>query len=306
MRNRRRSMRSGSVAGALILIVLGFLWLLNNLGYLPPGFWYNIWRFWPVILIIVGLDLALRGFSNWFALPVLLLAVVAIVGAILLVTPSLPTMGTVTESLSQELADLSQARIHLQVDRGILHVGGLGERSDQLIEGQFSHDGSIVIEREFSASSGSGDLKLADRYEAFFPFWFFLKDTRNDWTVELTSRIPLELEVDADDSQLDLNLNDLVLEAVSVELDDCTGEIAVPSSGGRNVSLSLDGSDLTVRIPADVAARVQLQLDDSELSIDSSRFTKISETEYASPEYAETETRLDLMVKAEDSSITVQ
>ncbi len=314
-RQRPRGVRRGSVTGALILIVLGFLWLLNNLGYLPGDIWHNLWRFWPVILILLGVDIALRGFPTWFALPVLLLVVVVVVGAVLLVAPTLPAEEIVTESLSQELAGLSQAQVQLEMDGGTLHVQRLEDQSQQLMNGEFTHSSNVVIQQEFSEASGRGNLRLADRYEAFFPF-FFLAGMRNDWSVDLTPLIPLELELDADAGpfeplgsshcQLDVILNDLVLDDFKAELDDCEGEVALPSSDGLSASVNLDGSELTVSIPSDVGARVELDLDDTELTIDSSRFMKISDNEYVSREYDEAETRLDLTLRATDSSVSIR
>ncbi len=314
-RERPRGVRRGSVTGALILIVLGFLWLLNNLGYLPGDIWHNLWRFWPVILILLGVDVALRGFPTWFALPVLLVVVVVVVGAVLLVAPTLPAEEIVTQSLSQELAALSQARIQLEMDGGTLHVQRLEDQSQQLMKGGFTHSSNIVIQQEFSEASGRGNLRLADRYEAFFPF-IFLAGMRNDWTVDLTPLIPLELELDADAGpfaplgssycRLDVILNDLVLEIFTAELDDCKGHVALPSSDGLAASLNLDESELTVSIPNDVGASIKLNLDDTELTVDSSRFMKISDNQYVSRQYDEAESRLDLTLRATDSSVSIR
>ena len=52
-------MRSKSIVGALVLIVLGVLFLLSNFGWLPRlGPLFAQW--WPVILIIVGVYLLVR------------------------------------------------------------------------------------------------------------------------------------------------------------------------------------------------------------------------------------------------------
>lgn len=41
-------------AGGLVLILLGVLLLLQNLGLFS---WDSLWRFWPVALIAAGLSL---------------------------------------------------------------------------------------------------------------------------------------------------------------------------------------------------------------------------------------------------------
>jgi len=56
-------MRSKSRIGAYILIGLGIIFLLSNLGWLPPlHSLMALW--WPIILIIVGLWLLLRHKSS--------------------------------------------------------------------------------------------------------------------------------------------------------------------------------------------------------------------------------------------------
>lgn len=51
-------MRSKSIVGALVLIVLGTLFLLSNLGYIPHlGQLFARW--WPLILIAVGVSMLL-------------------------------------------------------------------------------------------------------------------------------------------------------------------------------------------------------------------------------------------------------
>jgi len=52
-------MRSRSKFGAIVLIVLGVLFLLSNLGWIPRlGPLFAQW--WPVILIIVGISLLIQ------------------------------------------------------------------------------------------------------------------------------------------------------------------------------------------------------------------------------------------------------
>ena len=57
--NRELRMRHRSMTAALILIVLGVLFLLSNFGWLPRlGPLFAQW--WPLILVIVGVSLLIR------------------------------------------------------------------------------------------------------------------------------------------------------------------------------------------------------------------------------------------------------
>jgi len=47
----------GNIIAALVLIVVGTLFLLRNLGFEVPGLGHLISTWWPAILIVVGVSL---------------------------------------------------------------------------------------------------------------------------------------------------------------------------------------------------------------------------------------------------------
>ena len=55
-----------SFFGPILLITIGLIFLGNNLGLIPGEGWELIWRLWPVLLIIGGLnDLVRREGVAW-------------------------------------------------------------------------------------------------------------------------------------------------------------------------------------------------------------------------------------------------
>ncbi len=58
--------RSGVLTAGLILIAIGLVFLLNN--FYPISAWRLIGRYWPVILIIIGLR-KLYGYFTWQEIP---------------------------------------------------------------------------------------------------------------------------------------------------------------------------------------------------------------------------------------------
>jgi hypothetical protein len=56
-------MKSKSAIGAYILIGLGIIFLLSNLGWLPP-LRSLMAQWWPIILIIVGVLVLIRRSSG--------------------------------------------------------------------------------------------------------------------------------------------------------------------------------------------------------------------------------------------------
>lgn len=55
-------MRSRNVAWGLVLVAIGALMLLGNLGY-GGVYWDVLWRLWPAILIYTGLVRVLEYFG---------------------------------------------------------------------------------------------------------------------------------------------------------------------------------------------------------------------------------------------------
>ena len=80
VRPRRRGF---SVLGPAILIGLGIIFLLNSLDLVPWSTWATLWRFWPIILILLGVQVILgRMGAGWgVSLLAAVLLVVVVVGA---------------------------------------------------------------------------------------------------------------------------------------------------------------------------------------------------------------------------------
>ena len=52
---------------ALLIIAAGVVLLLQNLGILKWELWIEIWRFWPVVLIAVGVSLIFGRRLPWLS-----------------------------------------------------------------------------------------------------------------------------------------------------------------------------------------------------------------------------------------------
>jgi len=73
--------------GALILISVGIILLLNNFGVLPWSVWSVLFKFWPLILVSLGIKTAFGERSIIYTLSIILL-LFAIFYSITAVSPS--------------------------------------------------------------------------------------------------------------------------------------------------------------------------------------------------------------------------
>ena len=67
--NEKSSFRIGGLrsvpVSALVLVALGVLLLLQTTGVVSWGVWFNLWPFWPVLIIAFGVGLVFRRSIPW-------------------------------------------------------------------------------------------------------------------------------------------------------------------------------------------------------------------------------------------------
>lgn len=64
--------------GATLLVTLGITLLLNNFGVIPWSIWQVLWHFWPLLIIMAGLEM-IAGTSSFAKTIVTLLGILLII-----------------------------------------------------------------------------------------------------------------------------------------------------------------------------------------------------------------------------------
>ena len=64
----------------IFLLFLGIVFLLQTFNVLPWGLWGTLWRFWPVLLIIAGLNILMRRYNIWLVSALILALLLACLG----------------------------------------------------------------------------------------------------------------------------------------------------------------------------------------------------------------------------------
>ena len=57
--------RGGGSFFGLIVIFFGMVFLLNNLGIVPWSVWDGLWKFWPLLLVFIGIRMLIG--HNWLS-----------------------------------------------------------------------------------------------------------------------------------------------------------------------------------------------------------------------------------------------
>ncbi len=67
-------MKTGKIVWGMIYIFIGSIFLLDNFNVID-FYWVSLWRFWPVIFIMIGTNMLLSRFGNQKAVPALVAAI---------------------------------------------------------------------------------------------------------------------------------------------------------------------------------------------------------------------------------------
>jgi hypothetical protein len=256
--------------GALVLMGLGIIFLLDNLGVLPGSAWGYIW---PLMLITLGLTF-------------------------LVVRPSGQLESV---AASQPLEGASQARIHVKHGAGRLIVDA-GGHDGNLLAGTFG--GGLHQMARHAGASLDVDLAAAPPAWAVWP-WQLWASGMMDWQMHVNPDVPLalELETGASDSRLDfshLHVTELALKTGASATD-----LTLPAAAGAtSASIEAGIASVHITVPSGVAARVRGTMGLGALNVNTGRFPRRGDT-YESDDFASTPNRVDLMVRGGLGEVSV-
>ena len=254
----------------IFLLFLGVVFLLQTLNILPWGLWEILWRFWPVLIIIVGLGILLRRYNVWLVSLLVLAIIGACLGIAIWQYGLSPALGMV--SYSESLGNMERAQIEVDFTAGDIHIGSLSPGSPNFVEVASevrNSDGSMNV--DFHQQDGVGTLRLSiGRVNR--PFW---GGDGIRWEVNFTRNIPLTLNIKSAVSNTELYLSELKVTELRLDVDAGNCKVMMPSSTGTTYAyIKSDVANLEVNVPDGVAAKIRLDTDLSASDVDESRFPK--------------------------------
>lgn len=298
--------RGSSLVGPMLLIGVGALLLLNNFNILSWSLWEMASRLWPMVLIAVGLDLVVGRRS---ALGSLLVAgaTFALLGAgVWYYAPEFRASAGLTgadEAISQPLEGADRADVQISGSVGTLQVNA-SEASETLIEGQIDLAGNERVEQNFSMEGETAQYTLRSQGPSGFNFFNFRNAEARTWNLALNPDVPMALTLDAGVGRSILDLSKLDLTRLDVNLGTGEAVITLPSEGEFEADVEGGVGELTIRIPEGMAARIRVEqgLGDVDVSGD---FERDDDT-YISPNYDESEHRVDLEVNIGVGTVRIE
>jgi hypothetical protein len=249
-----------SITGGLLIIVIGVVFLLINL-HPELELWPIAFRYWPVILIVIGLGKIWDAFQmrNAPGAPGdrndagVSVGVLVLIGLLIFAAWHGRGRGIVLqESQTVELQGAKSVTANLELPTGTLNVSGGGSH---LLDANFRYrqrDGRPYA--NYSVSNGEGALEISQDS----PSHTHLAGSGNDWQLRFADDIPLDMTVEIGAGTGVLRTNGLSLNHLEVKIG--AGQLNLDLTGPRKSDLHVDiqggvGSGI-IRVPKDVGARI--------------------------------------------------
>jgi hypothetical protein len=245
--------RRGSFTFPILLLALGVLLLLSNLGVLSWGAWQEIVRLWPVFLIALGIDLlfARRGGRGWIGGAILV--IVVLFAAMAIFDAAAPAGWTVREqaAIEEALQGATTAEVSLVCGAGPVRISA-GSDPTLLASGTADLRWDEDLERSREDSEGRAVLRV--ERSAHFPFHVVRSGGRFD--LVLNPAVLLELDVRMGAGSAYLDLSGLTLRRVEVRAGAGDTTVVLPARGTVTARVEGGVGQVTVLVPEGVALRV--------------------------------------------------
>lgn len=247
------------VVWPLLWICVGLFFLAANFGYLGPVSVFSLLGLWPLLLIILGIEIAVAGRRPIAALAAQVL-VIAVGLAIVTVNPI--TAGGIfpfyvggsdaprSSTVEVPRSDVQAMTLRLSAGAGTYRLSG---RATALVHAESDHDDLRL--RGADRTGGRIDVRI-DQGPTSNGFQFG-PSAASHVIVALASDIPTSLTVDAGAGQFTIDTSDVRVTDARISVGAAALHVVLPRPTGEvPFTISAGASSIVIEIPDGVEARI--------------------------------------------------
>ena len=307
--------RSGSLLAGPLLVLLGVLLLLTATGTASFGIWLRLFDFWPVLLVLIGVELVFA--EKPISVRVGLISLV-LLGAVLIAFATLPQY--------EPAEPLRVSYLLPAADVDTLHLSAGFFGGELAVTSETPFDGSLAalmaadfsdrparIIRDQSESEVAIELLSAGPYLrrshvdglASFNASVSFPVGLADWALMLSPDTEVEIDIDSFVADLDLDLRNVNVRRVSIEGAVADLIIHLPINAGETqVEIAAGVADVELVVADSVAALINVDSPFGSTQIDQDRFVNAQDG-YRSIGYSEAENRVNVNIESFSANVTV-
>ncbi|MFW5713045.1 MAG: LiaI-LiaF-like domain-containing protein [Brevefilum sp.] len=263
----------------VILLGAGVIWLLTNLGIIPTENLWILFQLWPVLIIMIGLDVIFsRSLPGLGALLALLLiggvVYILLMGGDLALAEK-PEAQTETFTVAAEETNTASFALNLTTHPAFVNAL---EGSNNLIDARIGHFGNV----ELTVTGGEEKQITLEQTGVVGWLTWLLPEAEQEliWDVRLNPEVPFDLDVDGSTGEAELDLSEISLEnfrfnastgastiifpassaGYEARIDGSTGSIDILLPAEGNLTLQLNGSTGHIRLNVPEGAALQVEV----------------------------------------------
>lgn len=269
-----RPEQRGPSLWAILLIVIGVVWLLAEADIITGANLSVLFRLWPILLIGIGLELLIGRQSRALS-TLIILGTVAVLIVLMIVGPSLGLAANTeveTGEYSEPLGDTESAQITVGVGVGDLDVTALDDSSN-LFDADIRYIGQVEYNVE-----GETEKQIALTNETDGTNWFnfidvfnwFGDDNNARWDIGISPNVPVDLSLSTGTGGATLDLSSLQLTGLNVNSGTGGITLTMPAVEGEiySASVSLGTGGATINLEDSIATNLRVNSGTGGVTID--------------------------------------
>lgn len=296
----------GHLYSGFVIMTIGLLFLLGNLGVISWSILSGFQQIWPLIIVAVGLNLF---FNNHILIK--LFTFTGLVAALVFTGVYYPASedwnvnfdfrGGEHKSVSKVYPmenGISSAVLNLKMPAGALVITG---QDENLMNAEFPDS----YANENASTTDGGTRKVFNMDGGAFTFGTDDNDSW-DYRYALNSSIPWDLVIDTGATEADLDFSGIILK--NLELNSGAGDIDIQVGKvdrKANIVADVKASDFRVVIPEETGFRAVIKGSIHDIGIEGNNYTKVGNV-YTSDNYQTAAQKVDLNLDVAVGDIQIE
>lgn len=269
---------------------------------LPWEIWQNIWKFWPVLLILFGIELVIGRKSSPKGLIVLLVLIFLL--PILLVLNPLAGNPLANNKITfdKPLAGLTRSQLEFDLPVINLKLSSLPADSGSVIKGSLTYS-QILPKPKLGEENHFGQVKYTFlQPQKYIPF---LNNLGNSASLEVSRLIPHEINIKSNTGVFNLNFTDLKIDLL--EIDSAAGQIYINFSANSSTKAYIhsEAGIISLQIPSGVGASIKTDSTFKSFKIDEKRFTKANSI-YKSSNWGTAISKVEIEISGQATALEIK
>jgi hypothetical protein len=285
-----------------VLILVGVFALLVNAGFVPVERLDRLADLWPLILVVIGLELVVRrslqGATAEIAAALIVLVAIGGAAASVALGPSIPT-GIQTLDASGKVGVLDHASVQVDAGGTTISMQGSSSLGDDLFRAHIEYSGR---KPDVSLDASSGDVHISQSNTS----GFFFQSRRFALTLQLNSSVPWKIAVNSGASSDAFMISTVRVARIDVNTGASKEDITVGDPSGT-VPININGGALTVNVhrPPGAAASVSVSGGAASLSFDGRQSKAVGTLTAQTSDYDHASDRYQIQVDGGADTVTV-